>query len=149
MSKRINEFTDAGLRLIKEFEGCKLVAYPDQGGKLTIGYGTTYHEVKPGEICTEAEAEEWLKQDLVFTCRSVNMLVTQNITDSQFSAVVCFAYNVGVGNLSQSTLLKCLNAGHPEDAANEFTKWSKIHGVQIPGLLRRREAERALFMTPV
>jgi lysozyme len=76
-------------------------------------------------------------------------LKNQNLNTNEFSGLVSFAYNVGCGNLAQSTLLNCVNTYHLEDAANEFERWIKVAGIPNAGLLRRRQAEKALFLTPV
>ena len=76
-------------------------------------------------------------------------MVTKEINDNQFSALVSFCYNVGPGNLKSSTLLRHVNNGKFPEAANEFLKWTKAQGKELPGLVKRREAERRLFLTPV
>jgi lysozyme len=141
------KFNDLGLQLIKEFEGCSLVAYQDQGAVWTIGYGCT-HGVTPGMTITPDAALERLNTDLAGVEDAVSKIVSVALSDNQFSAVVCFAYNVGIGNLMSSTLLKFLNMGHIDDAANEFSKWDKVNGTPNAGLSRRRLAEKALFLTP-
>lgn len=140
------KFNDAGYQLLKEFEGCSLVSYQDQGGVWSIGYGCT-HNVGPNQTITQEEAEQRLVMDVNLTATRVQSMLKHSLTDNQFSAVVCFAYNVGCGNLAKSTLLNCLNTGHIEDAANEFTRWDKVNGVPNDGLARRRKAEQALFLS--
>lgn len=139
-------FTDAGYQLLKEFEGCSLVSYQDQGGVWTIGYGCTHH-VGPNQTITQEEADDRLKMDVGLTSTRVQSMLKHDLTDNQFTAVVCFTYNVGCGNLAKSTLLACLNAGHPDDAANEFSRWVKVDGIPNEGLARRRLAEKALFLS--
>jgi lysozyme len=133
----------AGLDLIKEFEGCRLEAYQDVAGVWTIGIGST-ENVHPGLTITPEQAEQRLVNHLapleVQVCRLVRVPLTQN----QFDALISFCYNVGVGHFEGSLLLKCLNSH--QDAASEFLKWSRAGGVEVPGLLRRREAERELFL---
>ena len=136
-----------GIDLVRSFEGCSLVAYQDQGGRWTIGYGKT-SGVKSGDTCTADEANKWLMSDLQEICKQVNsLLINDQLNSNQYSAIVCFTYNVGAGNLKQSTLLHCINTYHVDDAANEFEKWDHINGVENAGLLRRRKAERDLFCT--
>lgn len=135
----------AGISLIEEFEGCRLTAYQDGAGVWTIGYGHT-HGVKPGDTCTEDEAREYLAYDLESAQSWVTKLVTVPLTQSQFDALVSFTYNLGAGSLRSSTLLKLVNAGSYALAAQEFAKWDKVAGKESPGLLRRREAERDLFL---
>lgn len=139
---------DAGLKLIKSFEGLRLKAYQDQIGKLTIGYGST-RDVKPCELISEAEAEARLIKDCGYAESAVHGLVTVSINDNQLAALVSFVYNLGPTNLFRSTLLGLLNRGDYGGAADEFLPWDKVGGVRSPGLLRRRRAERALFLTDI
>lgn len=141
---------DAGIALIKEFEGIRLKAYPDPGtggAPWTLGIGTTFGITK-GMTCTVEQAEAWLRRDLAVFENKVSRMVTVPLTDNQFSALVAFTYNVGPGNLLKSTLLKKLNAGDYAGAADQFGAWNKAAGRVLPGLTRRRQAERTLFLTP-
>ena len=141
-------FNDSGLKLIREFEGCALKSYQDQGGVWTCGWGSTGPDIGPDTSWTQDQADARLDQHIQEVCKEVtNLLVNQNLTPNQFSALVCFTYNEGSGHLQQSTLLNCINIYHVEDAADEFLRWVKINGVPNDGLLRRRQAERALFLT--
>ncbi|HEY9880348.1 MAG TPA: lysozyme [Leptolyngbyaceae cyanobacterium] len=147
-SKTINA---AGLEIIKHFEGVRLKAYQDSVGVWTIGYGHTSMagppNVTPGLTISSAEAENILKRDLGVFEKGVDAAVTVTPNSDQFSALVSFAFNVGLGNLRSSTLLKKFNAGDARGAAEEFLRWSYAGGKQLPGLLRRRNAERALFLS--
>jgi len=136
----------AGFSLIKLFEGLRLEAYQDSVGIWTIGYGHTAG-VKQGQIITSQEAENLLMKDIASTESGVRKLVPGSCTDNQFSALVCFAFNVGVGNLSKSTLLKKFKAGDIAGAADEFLNWNKAGGKVLPGLTNRRVAERQLFIS--
>lgn len=137
----------AGLALIKSFEGCELHEYVDAVGVPTIGYGHTGPDVHPGETETQAQADATLQHDLAEFEQGVNGCVSRNLTSNQFSALVSFAYNVGLGSLTDSTLLRKVNAGDFAGAADEFGKWVHGNGNQVlPGLVRRRAAERALFL---
>jgi lysozyme len=140
------KFIDAGLKLIKEFEGFSSVAYEDQGGRWTIGYGTAMN-VKEGDVMTEDEASLRLMSDIASVASRAEQMINHELNDNQFSAVVSFAYNLGIGNLAKSTLLNCINKHEIEDASKEFERWAKINGVENAGLLRRRQAERDLFNT--
>lgn len=140
------KLSEAGLTLIKQFEGLKLEAYQDVVGIWTIGYGHT-KDVKPGQIITSQKADELLLQDVASTEVGVRKLVPPSCGHNQFSALVCFAYNVGLGNLSKSTLLKKLLAKDVSGAAEEFLKWNKAGKKEVAGLTRRRVAERALFLS--
>ena len=135
--------------LIKEFEGCKLEAYPDpaSGGEpWTIGVGST-KGVHKGMVITQEQADEYLVNDVAYSAKAVNQMVSGKITQNQFDALVSFAFNLGTGNLKNSTLLKKLNKDDFENAANEFLKWDMASGHQMAGLTRRREAERTLFLS--
>lgn len=142
-----------GLALIKEFEGCKLTAYRDGGGVLTIGYGHTGADVEEGMTITQEEADELLLLDLSDAEHGVNSLVKVPLTQNEFDALVSFAFNVGTDidadtkaeGLGDSTLLRKLNEHDYNGAAAEFPKWCKDNGKVIPGLLRRRLAEQKLF----
>ncbi|MBS1204072.1 MAG: muraminidase [Proteobacteria bacterium] len=140
----------AGLTLIKSFEGLSLEKYRDAVGKWTIGYG---HLILPQENFPQAlskvEAEDLLRADLGMTERGVHRLVTVDLNQNQFDALVAFTFNVGVGNLQDSTLLRLLNQGQYQAAADQLPRWNKAGGKILPGLTRRRDAERALFMAPV
>ncbi len=142
-SLRVN---DRGLMLIKSFEGLRLRAYQDSVGVWTIGYGTTA-DVRPGMVITEEEALEFLRRDVDKFEAAVANLVTVPLTADQFSALVSFVYNLGAGSLRQSTLLRLLNQGNLQGAAEEFLRWNKAGGQVLAGLTRRRNAERALFLS--
>ncbi|MEL6383811.1 MAG: lysozyme [Cyanobacteria bacterium J06626_18] len=140
-----------GLRIVKEFEGLELRAYQDSVGVWTIGYGHTAAagapDVYPGQTITEAQAEEILRRDLRKFEGGVRDVVKVPLTSDQFAALVSFSFNVGVGALSNSTLLRKLNARDYQGAANEFPRWVKAGGQTLQGLVRRRDAERALFLS--
>lgn len=136
----------AGISLIKEFEGCKLTAYQDIVGIWTIGYGHTGPPVHPGLVLTQQEVDDLLRNDLYKFGIGVNKLVQAEVTENQFAALVCFSYNVGLGALEKSTLLRKLNLNLYTEAADEFLRWDKAGGVAVLGLARRRRAERELFM---
>jgi lysozyme len=151
---------DPALALIKQFEGLRLMSYLCTGNRWTIGYGTTVYAdgtmVQPGDTCTKAEAETLLAMDIKHFVADVRSLVKVPVTNNQLCALISFAYNVGsdidadkiAEGLGDSTLLKKLNAGDYAGAADEFPKWNKSGGKVTPGLTRRREAERKLFLTP-
>lgn len=139
---------EKGIELIKSFEGCRLTAYKDSVGVLTIGYGHT-EGVKYGMSISQNKAEELLKNDLVKYENYVKKYITYALNQNQFDALVSFTYNLGGGNLQKSDLRKYLNAGYIEKAANEFDKWVYAGGKKLTGLVRRRAAEKALFLTPV
>lgn len=140
--------------LVKQFEGCKLKAYPDPGNAnglpVTIGWGTTkYKDGKPiklGDTITQEQADDLLAHEVDNTGQAVSGLINgAKISQNQFDAVVCFSYNVGVGNFANSTMLKLIKAG--KDASGEFEKWNKASGKVMAGLTRRRQAEKALYLS--
>lgn len=137
--------TDDTVRFIAQWEGFKSHAYYDETGHVwTIGYGHT-SGVNKDMTCTKAKALEWLKTDASKVARYINSL-DMNITQQQFDALVSFGFNVGVGNLKQSTLLKY--AKHTAPAGNvmaEFYKWVHSGGKVLPGLVLRREGEAMLY----
>lgn len=139
-----------GLELIKSFEGLKLTAYYCPAKVLTIGYGHTGSDVTAGMSISLAKAEELLKADLIKFENGVEKLVTTKINDNQFSALVSFAYNCGLGNLGKSTLLKRVNA-NPSDATirDAFMMWNKAGGKVLAGLEKRRKTEADLYFLKV
>ncbi|HEY9751327.1 MAG TPA: glycoside hydrolase family protein [Coleofasciculaceae cyanobacterium] len=143
--RRINS---EGFKLLTTFEGCKLKAYDDGGGVWTIGYGHTKGVVK-GMTITQAEAEQFLQEDLERFESYVEAAVQVNVNPDQFSALVCFCFNVGPGSegFGGSTLLKKLNAGNFAGAVGQFPRWNKVDGKPLLGLTRRRLAEQALFLS--
>lgn len=145
------QISNAGISLIKEFEGCRLKAYQDSVGVWTIGYGWTQpvdgRKIGPGMVIDQATADRLLKCGLVQYEQGVNQLVKVIISQGQFDALVSFAYNLGLRSLSTSTLLRKLNAGDKQGAANEFGKWVNAGGVRLNGLVKRREAERKMFLS--
>lgn len=152
------ELNRAGLDLIKRFERLRLKAYKDSAGVWTIGYGTTARagvgiKPRPGMTITEVEAEHYLEKALRNTENAVNRLIRAPINENQFSAYVSLAYNIGVGAFARSSTLRYFNAGDVEQAAKNILLWNKItvDGKRRTsrGLVRRREAEQNLFLTPV
>ena len=131
---------------VSGWEGERLTAYPCSAGVWTIGFGHT-KGVKQGDTCTEEQARAWLLEDLADTqirlARYINVPVTQN----EAIALVSLAFNVGVGALSCSKLLRKLNSGDREGAAEEFLDFDLANGKRLAGLTRRRKAEHDLFLT--
>lgn len=139
-----------GLALIRHFEGLRLATYVDPVGLPTIGYGHTGPGVIPGLRITRAVADRLLADDLAEAEAAVGRLPGLAPTSDRAAALVSFAFNVGAGNFAASTLARKLAAGDIAGAAAEFARW--VHGtvrgrkVVLPGLVRRRAAERALFL---
>ena len=141
---------DAAVALIKEFEGCKLNAYPDPGSgaePFTIGFGHT-GGVNEGDTITQDQAEQFLRDDLSNVAAQVASVAPQTVTANQLAALISFTYNLGFGNLRNSTLVKMLWNGDTQGAADQFPLWNHSCGAVLPGLVTRRAAERALFLTP-
>lgn len=138
----------AGRELIKSFESLRMRAYPDPGtgaAPWTIGWGHTCG-VKSGDACGFNQADRWLDQDIALAESAVSAAVKVPLSVNQFSALVSFVFNVGADNFRRSTLLRLLNAGDYSCAADQFLRWDKAGGQTLPGLTRRRNAERYLFM---
>lgn len=144
MRRQINR---AGWELIRQFEGCKLKAYVCPAGVLTVGFGSTGPHVKPGMTITQDQADELLRSDL----RRFEDYVADNCgktTDNQFAALVSFCFNVGEGNLRTSTLRRLHLAGDYAGAQAQFARWTRGGGKVLPGLVKRRAAEAALYAKP-
>ncbi len=133
-----------GLDLIKSFEGLRLSAYKCPADVWTIGYGTTAG-VKPGQTITPERADELLREDVAKVEAQVLRTIKVPLKQGQFDALVSFTYNLGVGNLADSTLARLLNAGDYMGAAAQFDRWNKAGGKVLKGLVTRRAAERAMF----
>ncbi len=142
--KSAMHYSATGLALTERFEGCRLSAYQDSVGKWTNGYGNT-HGVVPGSTITQQQATDDLQANIANSVNDVNQLVTVELTQGEFDALVDFDFNLGRGNLASSTLLVRLNAGEFADAAAEIDKWDRAGGTVLAGLLRRRQAETAEF----
>lgn len=137
-----------GLALIKSSEGLRLKAYRCPADVPTIGYGSTGPHVRMGMTITEAEAEALLRKDLARFEAGVVKLAGP-MTPGQFSALVSFAFNLGLGALGKSTLLKKHKAGDFAGAKAEFAKWNRAGGRVLAGLTKRRAAEAELYGLPV
>ena len=133
-----------GLSLIKKFEGCRLEAYYCSGGVLTIGYGHT-GGVKETDTITQEEADKLLKGDILKFEQYVEDNVMVELDQSQFDALVAWTFNLGPGNLRESTMLTKLNNEDYESVPFEMRRWNKAGGKTLDGLIRRRQAESLLF----
>lgn len=133
-----------GLALIAAHEGLKLEAYLCPAGVPTIGYGHT-KGVRMGDTITPDQADKFLREDLADAEKAVNSQ-SLKINQNQYDALVCFTFNVGVGNFGKSTLLKKVKANADDPAIrNEFARWNKGGGKVLPGLTRRRKEEADLY----
>lgn len=139
------QISQAGIDLIRSFEGLKYDAYLDAVGVPTIGYGHT-RDVKMGDKVDDIGAMIFLMDDIAVSKKDVDRLVTVLLTQGQFDALVSFAFNLGGGNLASSTLLRKLNVDDYSGAADEFGRWVYAGKTKLAGLVRRREAERKLFL---
>lgn len=146
-----HQINDAGLELVKHFEGCRLQAYLDVAGIPTIGYGHI-KGVHLGMTCDQAQAEAWLEEDLIEAENGVTASAKEP-NENEFAAMVVFTFNVGTANFRSSSVCRLFNAGDRQGAARAFLLWDKAHvkGIVtvLPGLQQRRSAESQLFLTPV
>lgn len=138
--------SEAGLDLIKRFEGLRLTAYKCQAGVWTVGYGST-NGVHEGLKITQEQAEERLRQDCRIAEACVNDAVTVPLRQGQFDALVSFTFNLGNSAFRRSTLRRKVNAEDWEGAANEFMRWVYAGGKVSNGLMNRRIAEKAMFIS--
>ena len=141
---------DAGLALIKEFEGLRLEAYLCPAGVWTIGYGSTGEHVYQGKVITEAEAETLLRQDLWRFEDCISNCVHVMLTDNEYAALVSWCFNIGCGAATSSTLVRRLNAYEDKERVirEELPRWVHGGGEILPGLVNRRNAEIALACKP-
>lgn len=136
--------TLSAVDLARLFEGCKLTAYRDIAGVLTIGFGHTGKDVYEGLVWTQTQADEALTNDLLHASTLLN-LYSPGLTNGLLEALTDFVFNIGIGHYRTSTLCKVVNAKNWAAAKIEIVKWDHSNGVVVPGLLRRREAEAALI----
>ncbi len=141
--------TNKGLALIKEFEGFRAQAYCDAVGIMTIGYGHTSMagapRVEAKMKISKTDAEAILRRDVEMFAEGVRKCLTRSVNDDQFSAIVSFAFNVGLANFSKSSVLRAINRGEFDDVPNRLNLWVKAGGRTLAGLIRRRQAEGRLF----
>ncbi len=140
------EFNAAGLNLIKSFENCKLKVYKDIVGYPTVGYGHRT-DVPVGKTITQDEADQLLVDDLKRIEDGVRACLRTELNDNQFSALVSLGFNIGTTSLAHSTLVRLVNSGELIAASKEFEKWDRAGGKEVKGLLRRRAAEKTLFLS--
>lgn len=141
--------SQAGIDLIHSFESLRLKAYPDPGSKdgkpWTVGWGSTGMDIGPGTVWTKDQADARFSKELAKVELGVSQAVTVPLTQGQFDALVSFAYNLGLGNLRSSTMLKMLNEGYYANAGLQLLRWDKNDGKVMAGLTRRRKAELKMF----
>jgi len=136
-----------GINIVKEYEGLRLKPYICPAGKWTVGYGHTGN-VNVGVIISEEKANQLLANDLSSSASTVESLVKVALNHNQFSALVSFAFNVGSGSFSRSTLLRKLNAGNYGAVPEELKRWVKAGGKPLSGLVSRRLKESELWSRP-
>ena len=137
--------------LIKKYEGFKPQSYQDSVGVWTIGYGTTRingQPVKAGMTITEDQALQLVQQEVNKLWSQIESILKVKINDNQMNALVDFAYNLGFNALKTSTLMRLVNESKFDEAANQFPRWVYAGGKVLPGLVKRREAEKQLFIEP-
>ena len=134
----------AGVDLLTHFEGLRLEAYQDSVGVWTIGYGHT-KGVTPNMKITESQANNLLKTELIEYQNYINSMVNVSLDQCQFDALVCWVYNLGPTNLSNSTLLTLLNQEVKLQIPKQIRRWNRAGGKVLKGLVRRREAEALMF----
>jgi len=139
--------SQAGIDMIKRFEGKRLSSYHDSVGVLTIGYGTTGKHVHEHQHISIETAEAWLREDVRRFEHCIVNAVKVPLTQNEFDALVSFTYNLGCGAFRKSTLLKKINDKQMESASGEFPRWSHAGGKVLAGLVTRRDEERELFLT--
>lgn len=142
----MNKISEAGIEFIKKHEGCELTSYQDEAGVWTIGYGSI-DGVTPNMTITQNEADKRLADHLEHMCFNVDSLIRVAVKQCQFDALCSFAYNLGLGALTRSTLLKLVNRSEFKNAADEFPKWDMAGGHISQGLVKRRADERKLFLS--
>ncbi len=144
------KINQAGLDLIKKYEGFRSRAYRDVVGVWTIGYGHTsmagLPRVTPGLKISRQQGESILARDVEKFSRQIRPLIHVKLNDNQFSALVSFAYNVGVGGFKRSSVLQRVNTGRFDAVPNRLSLWVKAGGKTLKGLVRRRAAEGELFL---
>ena len=136
------------VELVKHFEGFEDTAYLCPANVWTIGYGRT-RNVKEGDRITEPQAERDLLEELEGFKHQVLNSVKVELTQNELDALTSWTYNLGVGNLKSSTLLKKLNAGNKSEVPAEMIRWNKANGKVLAGLTKRREAEAELWAKEV
>ena len=131
--------------LIKKHEGLRLKAYlPTPNDVWTIGYGHT-RNVRPGQVISQSQAEDFLRQDLDWVENSLNKSVKVPLKQNQYDALASLVYNIGATNFQSSTLLRKLNTGDYKGASEQFLVWNKQKGRTLKGLVKRRQEEKDYF----
>lgn len=145
--------SEAGLQIIKNSESCHLTAYLCPAGFWTIGWGSIRYadggRVEKGDVITQEQADTELASDVGDSERIITRNVRVPLNQNQFDALVSFVYNIGAANFIASSLIRVLNAGNYAFAAEQFSRWTYANKVKLEGLVKRRAAERELFLSPM
>ncbi len=136
-----------GINLVKQFEGCRLKAYRDMADVTTIGWGHTSQFITDGMIITQAQADQFLANDLSVCDACIDHHVTVKLNQNQRDAIADFIFNEGAGHFASSTLLRDLNAGNYNGASAQFLVWDIAAGHHVEQLHERRQAEINLFLS--
>jgi GH24 family phage-related lysozyme (muramidase) len=138
--------SEKAINLIKKFESCRLKAYQDSAGVWTIGWGTTGDGIQFGLTITQKTADYMLLAHVLEVGLDLTDLFGNKLKQDEFDALTCFVYNIGIGAFKKSTMYKLLKEGKKFQASHEFSKWVYAGGEKLNGLVKRREAERKLFL---
>lgn len=139
--------SERAYNMLREFEGLRLVAYGDIGGVQTIGYGHT-RNVQPGKTISRDVAEQYLREDVADVEHNIGVTVSVQLRQTQYDALVSWMFNLGFGAWQKSGALHHLNLGDYDLCIGIMCLYTRAAGRIIPGLQRRREAERALWYVP-
>jgi len=143
---------EAGLAIIKRYEGWSSKVYLCPASRYTIGWGSTW-DIKGNPVTAnhpdidEEQGTALLRREITHVEKAINKLITAELTPNMFSAIASWVFNCGTGAMQRSTLRMKLNRGRYEEAADEFPKWCRAGGRKLKGLVRRRESEKQLFLT--
>lgn len=146
----MSNWRQVAFRLITKWEGCRLKAYPDPAtgaDPWTIGYGATGPDIGPDTAWTQAQADADLQRRIDAIGSAIDGFDV-HLNDNQKGALCSLAYNIGIGNLNNSTLLKCLRRGDTSGASAQFLMWNKAAGRVMNGLVNRRKDEKSTFDAP-
>lgn len=138
--------SDKAESLIKRFEECRLKAYKCPAGVWTIGWGTTGRGIKEGLVITQPTANNMLKAHIADISLDLTDIFGNKLEQNEFDAIVSFVYNIGITAFRRSTMCHLLMEGKNAEASKEFDRWVYANGKKLAGLVKRREAEKDLFL---
>jgi lysozyme len=137
--------SNAGITFIQSFEQLRLQRYLDSAGRPTIGFGHLIAPCESYQIISPEQADTIFLQDLSVAERAVNQAIEISLAQNEFDACTSLAFNIGGGNFARSTLVKLLNGGNTDLAAQQFLRWDNAGGQVSPGLMARRVTEKTIF----